>query len=144
MSSFSVNAGSLDGLVSKIRKEEDRARNLTKAKITQATNIMWRVARQKRPMMSRAQAKAEGRRVRVSDPTAEAGVPVQTGQLQQSIQKSVEVKRNSVIGRVFTNLYYGKYVEFGTTRMAARPFMRPAITLTREAIKAMFAKQENA
>lgn len=140
--SFSVDVGALDGIVRRIKGEEDRAQNLTKSKITQATNIMWRVARQKRPMMSKAQMRMERRSRRVSDPNAEAGVPVQTGALQNSIQKNVEVKRHSVIGRIWTSMPYAKYVEFGTSRMAARPFLRPAITLTRDAIKAMFEKQE--
>lgn len=149
--SFSVDSAGLDGIVSKILKEENRAKNLTKGKITQATNIMWRIARQKRPMITRAQAKAEGRKKirgtnkyhRVSDPGAEAGVPVDTGALQASIQKSVEVKRNSVVGRIWTSLFYAKFMEYGTSKIAPRPFMRPAITLTRDAIKAMFAKKEN-
>lgn len=145
--SFSIDTAALDGVLGKMKKEQDRAQGLTKRKITQATNIMWRIARQKRPMISRAQTKSQGRRFPVSDPNAEAGVPVayhNGGTLQASIQKSVEVRRNSVVGRIWTNLFYAKYVEFGTSKMAARPFMRPAITLTRDAIKAMFAKQDNA
>ncbi len=140
--SFSIDTGKFDNLISKINALDSRAQHLTELKIRKATDIMWRVAHQKRPMMSKAQMKSEGRRKRVSDPMAEAGVPVQTGALQQSIQKSVESTRHGARGRIWTNIPYGKFVEFGTSRMQARPFMRPAIVLTREAIKAMFAKKE--
>lgn len=56
--------------------------------------------------------------------------PVDTGRLRQSIG----VKR---IGegryRVGTNVTYAPYVEFGTRRTRAQPFMRPAVEAVRGA-----------
>jgi HK97 gp10 family phage protein len=40
--------------------------------------------------------------------------PVNDGYLRNSISADVEVKEGIVIGRVFTNLEYAPYVEFGT------------------------------
>lgn len=142
--SFSINTGNLDRIVGRFKAENDRADRLMFRKVKQATNIIYRVAHAKRPMISKQQAKAQGRRVRVSDPQAEAGVPVRSGALQASLQQQVRQKVSSVVGRIWTNSPYASFMEFGTSKAAARPFMRPAVNLTREAIKAMFAKQEDA
>ena len=42
------------------------------------------------------------------------------------------------IGRVGTNVIYGKFLELGTGRMAPRPFMRPAMHRAEPIIKGMF------
>jgi len=54
---------------------------------------------------------------------AKSLVPVDTGALRTSIHK--EVAADSVT--VATATGYGGYVELGTSRMAAQPFMRPAL-----------------
>jgi HK97 gp10 family phage protein len=54
---------------------------------------------------------------------AKAACPVLTGKLQASID-------NEVIGdtaRVGSNVEYAGYVEEGTRRMAAQPYLRPAL-----------------
>lgn len=38
---------------------------------------------------------------------------------------SVPIRRYSV--RVGTNVFYGKFIEFGTVNMSAKPFLRPSI-----------------
>jgi len=38
---------------------------------------------------------------------------------------------------VGTNVYYGKYLELGTRKMAARPFIRPSFNRNRQSIKSM-------
>ncbi|MFJ2621368.1 HK97-gp10 family putative phage morphogenesis protein [Glutamicibacter sp. NPDC087344] len=62
--------------------------------------------------------------------TAKAIVPVDTGNLRSSIntQPSRGASRSSVtIGAdVVAGTKYAKYLEFGTSRMTARPFMGPA------------------
>jgi HK97 gp10 family phage protein len=65
---------------------------------------------------------------RVSDPNAAFGVPVATGALQNTITKSVKRQGKKIVGEIDAglNLVYAKMIEFGTSRMAARPFMRPA------------------
>lgn len=62
------------------------------------------------------------RKVKVSDP----GDPpnTDTGRLARSIK--FEIEGNGLIGRVGTNLKYGAFLEFGTQRMDARPWLQPA------------------
>ena len=50
----------------------------------------------------------------------------QTGHLRRSITHEV----SKLIGRVGTNLLYGRYLELGTRRMAARPYLRRALIQT--------------
>ncbi len=47
-----------------------------------------------------------------------------TGRLRQSIKTAVGGEGKEVVGIVGTDLDYGKYVEFGTRKMAARPWLR--------------------
>lgn len=140
--SFSVDMGALDGVLSKVKGSKERIDDLTEKKITKAVDIMYRIATARRPMISKQQMKAEGRTKRVSDPNAQLGVPVQTGALLASIERSVKPTSKGFLGRIWTSLPYAGYVEFGTSRMKARPFMRPAITLARDAVKQLFGKQD--
>lgn len=52
-----------------------------------------------------------------------------TGTLQKSIAREVAVEDGgrSVVARVGTNVPYARPLEFGTRKMAARPFLRPAL-----------------
>lgn len=49
--------------------------------------------------------------------------PVDTGRLRNSITHAMEGSEAVVIG---TNVEYGPYVELGTSRQKAQPFLRPA------------------
>ena len=49
--------------------------------------------------------------------------PVDTGNLRNSITHAQEDEKTEVIG---TNVEYASYVEFGTVKMKARPYLRPA------------------
>lgn len=51
-------------------------------------------------------------------------VPVRTGTLRRSIHSIFEA--GGLRGIVGPSVEYGKYVEFGTRRRAAKPYMRPA------------------
>ena len=51
-------------------------------------------------------------------------VPVDTGRLRGSI--AVEEDENKMEVMIGTNVKYAPYVEFGTCKMAARPYLRPA------------------
>ena len=53
-------------------------------------------------------------------------VPVDTHNLQDHIEGEVGLESGKVIGRVGTDVDYGVYVEQGTSRMAAQPWLRPA------------------
>lgn len=140
--SFSIDTGKLDAVLSNVKNANRKADKLIEKKMNKAVDIIWRVAHQKRPMISKAQMKAEGRTVRVSNPDAQAGVPVRTGLLQMSIQKSVKYSGGKWVGRIWTNTPYAEFLEFGTSKMRARAFMRPAVNLTRDALKIMFDTKE--
>jgi HK97 gp10 family phage protein len=54
---------------------------------------------------------------------AKANAPVQTGYLRESIEAQVEGKSAEVVA----GAEYAGFVEFGTYKMPAQPFMSPAI-----------------
>ena len=54
---------------------------------------------------------------------AKAKAPTDTGHLRQSITKDVN-KDNATIG---TNVEYAPYVEFGTRRQKAQPYLLPSL-----------------
>lgn len=45
---------------------------------------------------------------------------------------SIRVEQQRLTADIGTDLIYGKYLEFGTTKMAARPFLVPALEKNRE------------
>jgi len=53
--------------------------------------------------------------------------PVDTGRLRSSIAHDVFVDGDTVVGVVGTNVDYAPHQEFGTFKMAAHPFLRPAL-----------------
>lgn len=57
---------------------------------------------------------------------AKRACPVDTGNLRNSITHVVESGEDAVY--VGTNVEYAPYVEMGTSRTAAQPFLRPAAT----------------
>lgn len=59
---------------------------------------------------------------------AKLRVPVRTGTLRRSINTQVVFQSSTrVTARIGPNTDYAAFVEFGTVRMAARPYMRPAL-----------------
>lgn len=54
---------------------------------------------------------------------AKAACPVDTGRLRNSITHQQESENVEVIG---SNVSYASFVELGTSKMSARPFLRPA------------------
>lgn len=65
-------------------------------------------------------------------------VPVRTGRLRDSIE--IERERRAVYA-VRAGAPYAGFVEFGTSRMDARPFMRPAVRDTRATALAELSKR---
>lgn len=53
--------------------------------------------------------------------------PVDTGNLRSSINNELRSENGHLVVRVGTNVAYAPYVEFGTRRMRAQPFLRPAL-----------------
>lgn len=57
--------------------------------------------------------------------------PVDTGRLRASIAWQIERHHGRLSAVVGTNVEYAIYQEFGTSRMAAHPFLRPALAAAR-------------
>lgn len=64
---------------------------------------------------------------------AKTVVRVETGNLKNSIRTSFE--NAGMTGVVSTAVEYAAYVEFGTRRMAARPYMTPAAEQVRKSFE---------
>lgn len=63
---------------------------------------------------------------------------VDTGTLRRSITFDVETDESKVTGRIGSTILnppYGAYLEFGTSRMIQRPWLKPALERNREVIK---------
>lgn len=57
-----------------------------------------------------------------------------TGQLQNSIRTKVIRSKRAIIGLVGTNLKKGRWLEFGTSKMKPRPFLRSTVSENRRKI----------
>lgn len=57
---------------------------------------------------------------------AKRDCPVDTGRLRNSITNAVRTDEKAVY--IGTNVEYAAFVELGTSRMKARPYLRPAAT----------------
>ena len=55
------------------------------------------------------------------------GPMVRTGRLRSSMTYTIGSESVYIVAIVGTNVYYGKYLEFGTRRMPPYPFLGPAI-----------------
>ncbi len=65
---------------------------------------------------------------------------LECGQLRRSI--AWEVDKEKLVARVGTNLKYGKFLELGTSKMAARPFLRPALSKNHDVIARILAGEK--
>ena len=79
------------------------------------------------PQAMAAEASAKARALEIIGGKAESYAkklcPVDTGNLRNSITHQQMDENTEVIG---TNVEYAPYVELGTSKMAAKPFLRPA------------------
>jgi HK97 gp10 family phage protein len=66
---------------------------------------------------------------RSGPPRSKPGEPprVDTARLRQSIQPSVVDEGSVIRGRVGTNVEYAPLLEYGTSKMAPRPFLRSTL-----------------
>ncbi|MFQ5467970.1 MAG: HK97-gp10 family putative phage morphogenesis protein [Kiloniellaceae bacterium] len=86
---------------------------------------------------SARELRADARRSMVSEAGASApGAPPrrQSGRLAASL--FVRLARGGLSGTVGTELDYGRHLEFGTRRMAARPWLEPAFARQRPLVGA--------
>ncbi len=58
---------------------------------------------------------------------AKKEVPVLTGRLRSSITNEVKKEGKGYTGQVGTNVIYAPFVEFGTSRRSAKPYLFPAM-----------------
>lgn len=65
--------------------------------------------------------------------------PVDTGRLRSSLAYEIETKGKEIIGRIGTNVEYSIFVEYGTSRMAAQPYLRPALEKNKGRIRRLLA-----
>jgi HK97 gp10 family phage protein len=59
---------------------------------------------------------------------AKINVPVDTGRLRSSIASE---EKKPLLFEVGTNVEYAAFVEFGTSKMAAQPYLQPAVETVR-------------
>lgn len=66
--------------------------------------------------------------------------PVDTGRARASITHEVEKSGNEVRGIVGSNVEYFIFFEYGTSKMSAKPTLRPALEKNKGKIKQLFKK----
>ena len=76
-------------------------------------------------------AKDLARRAVQVDRQAKALAPVDTGRLRSSINWRLARDGIGLAAIIGTNVSYAIYQEFGTSRQAAQPFLRPALDAAR-------------
>lgn len=59
------------------------------------------------------------------------GPRVRTGRLRGSITSEIRSEGGGLVGYVGSNVEYASFVELGTSRMRARPYLRPALSVLR-------------
>lgn len=74
----------------------------------------------------------------VAEGYAKDKCPVDTGRLRDSISHSVDDGNNAV--HIGTNVEYAAYVELGTSRQKAQPYLRPAAQDHAEAYRGIVEK----
>lgn len=63
--------------------------------------------------------------------TAKRLAPVDTGRLRSSINTALAVDSRGLFARIGTNVDYALYVELGTLKQPAQPYLRPALAALR-------------
>ena len=66
--------------------------------------------------------------------------PVDTGYLKGTITNKVVKNGSNIEGYVYSTAEYAPYVELGTYKMEAKPFLYPALTQNQSAIREIFSE----
>ncbi|UVX70644.1 MAG: putative tail-component [Bacteriophage sp.] len=67
-------------------------------------------------------------------------VPVDTGYLKGTITNKVVKNGSNIEGYVYSTAEYAPYVELGTYKMNAKPFLYPALTQNQSIIRQIFSE----
>lgn len=104
-----------------------------------AATITLRVKLNRFPQMSPRMRAAVGRRIHAAgfrvEGDAKGRAPVRTGMLRDRIRNQPSGPISTVIG---VGVEYGIYVERGTRKMAAQPFLEPAMQAEAPRLEASF------
>lgn len=72
---------------------------------------------------------------------ARENCPVDTGRLRDSINSRIEQQGDDITGIVSTDVEYAGYVEYGTSKMSAQPYMTPAFNDNKDDIGEYFIEK---
>lgn len=116
-----------------------------KVTVTGTADLQRKLSRMSDNVKGRNLAAATLAGAMVIEQRAKELTPVRTGNLRRSIHSQLADSRpESASAKVGTNVEYSPYVEYGTRRMSARPYLRPALdekrAEARRVIKEAFAK----
>ena len=78
--------------------------------------------------------------------SAKSKVPTRTGALKRGIAQRVSVKASGKAEAIIgfdRKQFYGRFAELGTSKMAARPFLRPALDESQQKIEQAFVEAIN-
>jgi len=143
----------LSDVSKKLKKDAERVNLKLKTNMEAAINLIYRTATIRRPMINVIGSDKKGTAIyskrklgpkarRVSDPFAKLGVPVAAidgGELKASIRKEVKfIGIRKVKGKVWTDDPIAEFLERGTSKMRARPFMRPALDTNLPVLRKIF------
>jgi HK97 gp10 family phage protein len=98
-------------------------------KLTGSVELQKKLDQLSMAMAAQALATAVTAGALVIENAAKQRSPVRTGNLRRSIhtEPARAADGKAATARVGTNVEYAPYVEFGTRRMSARPYLRPAL-----------------
>jgi len=107
-------------------------------KVLQACLVTERGIKQSMKRGGRTESGAAGEASKIGAFTSAPGEPprVQTGTLKRGYTH--EMHEVLPIGRVGTNVFYAKLLEFGTRAVAARPHVRPVLHALRGTFRTIF------
>jgi HK97 gp10 family phage protein len=149
---FKINEQKLKRSIDNVSKEiMGKSSNELRKRMDRVAEIVYRTATTKRPDINAigsgiAPVAVKGskkklaamRTRRISNPDAKFGVPVRTGNLRSAIHKDVEQDNKKILVRVWVDTDkapYAKAMEYGTSHIAARPFIRPALSMNQSLIE---------
>jgi HK97 gp10 family phage protein len=84
-------------------------------------------------------AMAAGAAVVAAD--AKDKAPKRTQELAESIRVVVRFEKSTVLGHIGTDVFYGRFQEKGTRKMAAHPYLRPALDASEDEARREIASE---